>query len=102
MKTIRSIALWVRETLNHPAKVFIFCLLFFVLTLSLNGVPLRLWGLHRDLDRYESEIHKNKKDIKALEVKLAQAQEPAFIERQARDRLDLASENDLIFVFPTQ
>lgn len=102
MKTIRSIALWVRETLNHPAKVFVFCLLFFVLTLSLNGVPLRLWGLHRDLDRYENEIQKNKRDIKALEMKLAQAQEPAFIERQARDRLDLAGENDLIFVFPTQ
>lgn len=102
MKTIRSIALWVRETLNHPGKVFIFCLLFFVLTLSLNGVPLRIWGLHRDLDRYEAEILKNKKDIKGLEMKLAQAQEPAFIERQARDRLDLAGENDLIFVFPTQ
>lgn len=102
MKTIRSIALWVRETLNHPAKVFIFCLLFFVLTLSLNGVPLRLWGLHRDLDRLDAEIKKNKSDIKGLEVKLAQAQEPAFIERQARDRLDLAGENDLIFVFPTQ
>lgn len=102
MKSIRKTAIWVRETLNSPAQVFIFCGLFFVLTLSLNGVPLRLWGLHRDFDRLEGEIQKNLSDIKALDVKLSQAQEPAFIERQARDRLDLASENDLIFVFPTQ
>lgn len=102
MKSIRKMALWVRETLNHPAQVFVFCGIFFVATLSLNGVPLRLWGLHRDLDRYDFEIQKNLNDIKGLNMKLSQAQEPAFIERQARDRLDLAGENDLIFVFPTQ
>lgn len=102
MRPIRKTALWVRETLNHPTHVFLFCGLFFVLTLSLNGVPLRLWGLHRDLDRFTQEIAKNRKDISLLEARLKQAKDPSFIEREARDRLDLAGQNDLIFVFPTQ
>jgi len=99
---VRDIAIWVRETLNHPSQVLGFCALFFVLTLSLNGVPLRLWGLHRDLSRYSLEIQNDLKDIQDLDAKLSQAQDPTFIERQARDRLDLATEDDLIFVFPTQ
>ena len=72
------------------------------MTLSLNGVPLRLWGLYRDLDRYDAEIKKTQMDIKDLGIKIGQASDPVYIEKQARDRMDFAGENDLIFVFPTQ
>ena len=92
----------VRESLNSPGKILGFCFAFFLLTLSLNGVPLRLWGLYRDMDRYNAEIVKAELDIKELGVKLSQASDPLYIEKQDRDRLDLAGENDLIFVFPNQ
>ena len=102
MKTIKRIAVSVRESLNSPGRILGFCFGFFILTLSLNGVPLRLWGLYRDMDRYNEEIIKAELAIKELSVKLSQASDPLYIEKQARDRLDLAGENDLIFVFPNQ
>lgn len=95
-------AISVRQSLNSPARILTFCIGFFLLTLSLNGVPLRLWGLYRDLDRYQSEIQKADQAIKDLGIKLEQASDPLYIEKHARDRLDLAGENDLIFVFPNQ
>ena len=73
-----------------------------LLTLSLNGVPLRLWGLYRDMDRYNSEMLKAEHAIKDLGLKLSQASDPLYIEKQALDRMDLVGENDLIFVFPNQ
>lgn len=102
MKTIKNIGYSVRESLNHPGRIIVYCLLFFVLTLSLNGVPLRLWGLYRDLEKYQVEIKQAQVAIKNLGLKLSQASDPLYIEKQARDRLDLAGENDLIFVFPSQ
>ena len=102
MKSIRKIAIGVRESLNSPGKILSYCFAFFLLTLTLNGVPLRLWGLSRDMDRFESETSKTRSEIKVLGAKLAQASDPEFIEKQALDRLDLVGENDLLFVFPTQ
>lgn len=102
MKSVKRWALAIRESLESPSVIFLYCVGFFIATVSLNGTPLRLWGLHRDLDRRNSEIQRNMKDIEELGIKIAQAKDPAFIEREARDRLDLANENELIFVFPTQ
>jgi cell division protein FtsB len=102
MRSVKRAALKIRNSLNSPSRILTYSLLFFVLTLSLNGTPLRLWGLHRDLDRLNKEIIKNHKDIKDLKVKIAQVSQPAYIEREARDRLDLVGEDDLLFVFPTQ
>jgi cell division protein FtsB len=102
MKFIKNIAVYVRESLNSPAKILVFCMGFFVLTMSLNGVPLRLWGLYRDMDRYQAEMGKADLAIQALSLKLSQPSDTLYIEKQARDRLDLAGEDDLIFVFPNQ
>ncbi len=102
MKFIKKTALSVRESLNNPIQILFFCFGFFILTLLLNGVPLRLWGLYRDLNRYETEINRAQLAIKDLGLKLSQASDPLYIEKQARERLDLAGEDDLIFVFPNQ
>lgn len=58
--------------------------------------------MHRDHDRRIVEMVETKESIVKLKRLVAQAADPAFIERQARDRLDLAGEKDLVFVFPTQ
>ncbi len=100
MKIIKNIGVSVRESLNSPGQIFAYCGAFFILTLSLNGVPLRLWGLYRDMNRYQTEIEKANLGIKELSFKLNEASDPLFIEKQARERLDLAGEDDLIFVFP--
>lgn len=78
------------------------CLVVFAVSIVLNGNIWRLWGLHRDFDRIGDEISQTKTTIRDLQVQLKQAKDPAFIERQARDKLDLAGEHDLVFVFPEQ
>jgi len=95
-------ALGLRRFLNHPGRVMTVCLLVFAVSIVLNGNIWRLWGLHRDFDRIGDEISQTKTTIRDLQVQLKQAKDPAFIERQARDKLDLAGEHDLVFVFPEQ
>ncbi|MGZ3772409.1 MAG: septum formation initiator family protein [Pseudobdellovibrionaceae bacterium] len=95
-------AVGLRRFLNHPSKVAICCLFIFSGSIVLNGNIFRLWGLHRDFDRINAEIQQTRLDIASLSFQLKQAKDPAFIERQARDKLDLAGEDDLVFVFPEQ
>ncbi len=56
--------------------------------------------MHRDYDRIESQIKDTRKSISHLAGQLKLAKDPTFIERQARDKLDMAGEDDLVFVFP--
>lgn len=78
------------------------CLVFFATTLIMNGLLWRLWGLHRDYERLTAEISETEGAIEKLNAQLRQAKDPSFIERQARDKLDLVSDKDLVFVFPEQ
>ncbi|HEX7676436.1 MAG TPA: septum formation initiator family protein [Bdellovibrio sp.] len=95
-------AIGLRRFLNHPARVAVVCFFVFVVSIVLNGNLWRLWGLHRDFAHISSEINQTKQGIYALQDQLKQAKDPAFIERQARDKLDLVGEHDLVFVFPEQ
>lgn len=78
------------------------CLAIFTVSIVLNGNGFRLWGLHRDMDRINAGIKETRENIASLSGQLKQAKDPAFIERQARDKLDLAGEHDLVFVFSDQ
>lgn len=95
-------AVSLRHFLNHPGRVGALCLAVFSVSIVLNGNVFRLWGLHRDYERISMEIVQTKQSIKDLAVQLKQAKDPNYIERQARDRLDLAGEHDLVFVFAEQ
>jgi cell division protein FtsB len=70
-----------------------------VLNLVLDGSLLRLVILYRD----QGEIQKSLADLsvqtRELKARLKHARDPAFLEREARDRFDLVSEGDLVFVF---
>lgn len=95
-------AIGLRRFLNHPGKVSLCCLGVFTVSIILNGNVFRLWSLHRDFDRITHEISETRSNIATLTGQLKQAKDPAFIERQARDKLDLAGEHDLVFVFAEQ
>lgn len=95
-------ALGLRRFLNHPGRVAILCLMVFGVSIILNGNLWRLWGLHRDFAHIQDEINQTRTGISGLQGQLKQAKDPTFIERQARDKLDLAGEHDLVFVFPEQ
>jgi cell division protein FtsB len=95
-------ALGFRRFLNQPSQVFFAGLGVFIVSIILNGNAFKLWGLHRDYDRITEEIMMTKTDIRTLTGQLKQAKDPIYIERQARDKLDLVGEHDLVFVFSEQ
>lgn len=70
-----------------------------MLNLVMDGSLFRLWGMHRDFENIKQNIHQLEQQNQKLTVQLAKAKDPAFLEREARDRFDLVSEGDLVFVF---
>ncbi len=99
---VRTMANWIRQSLEQPRMVFVTCLFLVFSTLLLNGSFWRLWNLHRDKERKHREILVTIKETQTLKMQLLQAKDPDYIEHQAKDRLDFAGENDLVFVFPAQ
>jgi cell division protein FtsB len=90
---------WISECLSHPLKVFILCLLYLAVHLLVSGNLIRLAKLTRDREKIAQDIVQTKKDIIELERKIIESKDPRFVEREAKDRLDMANEDDLVFVF---
>lgn len=85
--------------LQAPQKVIWICFGLIVLNLVIDGSLMRLWSLHRDHDSIREKIEILKIKNEELQARLKKAKDPAFLERQARDRFDLVSEGDLVFIF---
>jgi cell division protein FtsB len=93
------IAKIVSEFIQHSLKVFVTCLILVSMGFLLNGSLFRLWRLNRDSRDLTQRMQVLRKDTTELEKKIKRAQDPNFIELEAREKFDLASEGDLIFVF---
>ncbi len=65
----------------------------------MDGSLFRLWSLHRDSEVIGQSIKSLTQQNQDLKKRLLRAKDPAFLEREARDRFDLVSEGDLVFVF---
>ena len=100
MEDLHKFGYSLRKFLNDPRKVFLVCLFVFIISLFLNGGVWKVWSLRRDYSTIGQQITVAQKQSTVLDMQIHQAKDPAFIERQARDKLDMVSENDLIFVFP--
>jgi cell division protein FtsB len=85
--------------LNSPIKVLWLCLGVIFLVLISDGSVFRLWNLHGDQERITDNIAKLERDFQVLDGQYLKVNDPEFLEQQARDRLDLAGEDELIFVF---
>lgn len=92
----------VRRLFQKPQHIVMICFVFLSLTLVGNGTLWRLWNLHREYDRFQKEIISLQDQSQKLDLDIKKIKDPAYIERQARDRLDLVGENDLVFVFPSE
>lgn len=99
MDDLRKLGFKLRQTLENPFRVAVICAVVFVLTLFVNGTLWRVWGLRRDQSTILEQIQNAQKQSTILDLQIKQAKDPVFIERQARDRQDMVSENDLVFVF---
>lgn len=84
---------------KHPLRVFLTCAIFVVAGLLLDGTMFRLWRLSRDTDELAARTVQMRIETTKLDHKILQSKDPNFLELEARERLDLASEGDLVFVF---
>ncbi|MGZ3691187.1 MAG: septum formation initiator family protein [Pseudobdellovibrio sp.] len=89
-----------RNFLNKPLKVLVVCNIVFAAYLFVNGAVWRVWGLKRDLNTITDQINKSKAMSQSLDMQIKQAKDQSYIARQAKDKLDMVGEHDLIFVFP--
>lgn len=87
------------DLLQRPQKVIWICLGLLVLNLVLDGSLFRLWSLNQDAQTISQDILSLQAQNADLAKRLKKAKDPAFLEREARDRFDLVSEGDLVFVF---
>ncbi len=100
MVEIQRYAFRLQNWLNQPQKVLVACLLVLTISLFLNGTVWKVWGLYRDRTVIKEQISQAQITIKSYDQQMIQAKDATFIEHQARDKMDLVSENDLVFVFP--
>ena len=100
MDQIKTLVFKFRLWLQKPLKVFGTCLFVFVTALLLNGTVWKIWGLSRDTKQIEAQILATQVQAIDLTKKLQLIKNDAYMERTARDKMDFASEKDLIFVFP--
>jgi cell division protein FtsB len=85
--------------LHRPTKILWLCVALAAASLALDGSALRLWSMRRDRRALERRIEDGRAQARTLEFRIHEAQQPEFIERQARDQFDLVKEGDLVFVF---
>ncbi len=87
------------DFLKRPLLVLGTCLLLAFSNLVLDGTLFRLWSLDRERQQLLESSQNLKTDLSRIGAKIREAKEPSFVEREARDRLDLVSEGDLVFLF---
>ncbi len=99
MQKIAHLGFKFRSLLNKPVKVFFLCICIFIGSLFFNGIIWRVWSLHRDSSKIQDQIISSRDQSKTLDMQIKQAKDPSFIERQAKDKLDMVAKHDLVFVF---
>jgi len=95
----RGIADLVVDFVHRPSPVLLVCATLTFVGLVLDGTLFRLWSLNRDSKNLELKVADLKRQSKQLKMQILRSKDIGFMEMQARDRLELAAQDDLIFVF---
>ena len=89
----------VNDFLHRPWVVLWTCLALAFVNVVMDGTVLRIWGLNRDVQQLVQSSSEIKTELNNLNHRISQAADPTYMEREARDRFDLVSAGDLVFVF---
>ncbi len=85
--------------LHNPSKVIWICLGLILVNLIVDGSIFRLVRLYKDQEKIQAQMSQLNGRLAELKSRLKRARDPAFMEKEARDRFDLVSKGDLVFVF---
>jgi cell division protein FtsB len=96
---MKKMALWLEETINDPQKVLFICFGFVFISLVSEGSLWRLYRLNKDKGVLTLKIQEEKNKIVKIHGEIKRSKEPLFVERQAREKLELLEKDDLLFIF---
>ena len=86
--------------LSRPDRVFIICCLVILYSVVFDGTLFQIRKFYlsgKSLDQKTLEIQTKNK---ILLDKMEKLSDPRYLEKEVRNRFDLAGEGDLIFIFP--
>jgi len=94
---------WFLGLLEHPVKVALVALLLAFGGLLTQGTLIDLWNLKTEKNRLEKKYGETLKSTTGLEFRIDQARNSdKFIGRQAREKLDLVRDDELVFIFENE
>lgn len=102
MNLIKAVGEKVQLILNRPVLVMIGCLIFAMVNLLFRGSFMSLVKLHNDRQVLLQNLTEIDDQIKSLQFRIQQAKDPVFVARHAKDKLDMAAEDELVFVFASE
>ncbi len=88
--------------LENPKRVFLFCLIFFGISLLWSGNLVELIQLRQERAQISEQLQTLSSELRSLDADIVQTQRPAFLQRMAIEKLEYVGQNDLVFVFPDE
>ena len=96
---MRKIAYFVKECLDHPFWLLIFCSFVVCMHLILDGSFIRMWNLYNSRKVLENRIRDIQTKNALVKERLKKMYDSRFLEKEIRDRFNLVGEEDIIFIF---
>lgn len=84
---------------NYFLRLFLFLLGIFLI-INLTRSLINLWQKTSLISQEEERLAKVKLENEELKQQLAQIQTPEYIEQQAREKLGLAREGEIVIILP--
>ncbi|HPI41887.1 MAG TPA: septum formation initiator family protein [Pseudobdellovibrionaceae bacterium] len=75
------------------------CFVFIFVSSLVNGNMERLWNLRNDYFKISNKLATTHQQLAILNKQLKKVKDPHFLEQEAKERLNLANENELVFIF---
>ena len=86
--------------LQKPSRVLALCLILAGCNIILDGSFFQMRKLYLNKKNLNHKIEEIQKKNQVLLKKLNNLSNPRHLEKEARERFDLAEQGDLIFIFP--
>lgn len=94
---------FILKFLQKPSQVLVLCLILAAVNVVLDGTLFHIRKLYLNKKNLNQKIQETQIKNQALVKKLKKLSDPkqlGYLEKEARNRFDLAGREDLIFIFP--
>ncbi len=89
----------IANLLERPGRVLGICFCLVLGGVVFDGSLWRLYHIEQNQENLTMKIREENAKISKIKQQLGQLKNPAYIEKQARERLEFLEKEDLLFVF---